>query len=304
MHLHDITKEVAKAKIIHIHGVYSPYTTIAALICWILRKKYIISPHGGLRPAARKKNAQIKKLYDLFIQKHVILNASGLHVFSSRERQQLYQDYKADSGKVFIIPNGVESKNIVERPIYTKKAHQNLAPLDFAYIGRFSEEKNIDTLCRSFNEFRRNYKGAKLTLYGPESNLKEALRKKYNSDNIIFCPPVYGNEKNKCIDSHEVFIVPSLTEGMPITALEIFARGKILIASYECNLQNLSKGSYAIFCNTDKQSIVESLIIVANKSNEELQSVKTNAWELAKNFLTWKTIAIQYKLMYEQVGMI
>ena len=297
-HLIDITTVVKKAEIIHIHGVYSPYLTIVALICMVLKKKYIISPHGGLRPKARETNSKQKNLYDWTVQRHIILNAAGIHSFSRIEAKQICSDYKTKIENNFIIPNGIESARIrnysrVYEDISIQSPH-----VDFAYIGRFSAEKNLEVLCESFCSLRKNCKEAKLTLYGPDNALKTSLERKFRSRNIIFKAAVYGDEKYACIDKHQVFVLPSLNEGMPIAALEIFARGKILIASHECNLEDLGVNVYAFFCGTETLELLQSLIEVTQASGEMLREVRLNAWNLAKNHLTWEMIAKKYRHMY------
>lgn len=131
--------------------------------------------------------------------------------------------------KYSVLPNGID----LEKFNYNKQTRQemrNKLNLEEKYVighaGRFAAVKNHIFLLDIFNEIHKKNKNTVLLLFGI-GELMDSIKKKAKdlgiADSVIF----YGatNEMYKMWQAIDVFIMPSLYEGLPVTGIEAQASG-------------------------------------------------------------------------------
>ncbi len=107
--------------------------------------------------------------------------------------------------------------------------------LTLGFIGRLCPQKNLGTLLSAFASASVGLgKKAKLVVVGdgPERNIltREAVRLGMH-DRIIFAGPISDQRKVELLSGLDIFVLPSIYEGCPITLLEAMASGRAIIAS-------------------------------------------------------------------------
>ena len=116
-----------------------------------------------------------------------------------------------------------ELDNLWLKKDFNKKIHKKICLL---YVGRFRKEKGYTSLINIFKKMNKRLDGYSLYLTLVGSEKKEHFREK----NIKIIKQVNNDEKLKKIyDSHQIFILPSYTEGYPQVILESFSRKKPVI---------------------------------------------------------------------------
>lgn len=134
-----------------------------------------------------------------------------------------------------IIKNGVEldqytfSQEI--RDVYREKLGIKDEFL-VGHIGRFSMQKNHKFLIEIFNEILKQEPNAKLLLIGDgelEESVKEQVKALHLEDHVIF----YGltHHVKEFMQAMDVFLLPSLYEGLPIVGVEAQASGLNMVTS-------------------------------------------------------------------------
>ena len=90
------------------------------------------------------------------------------------------------------------------------------------YVGRIRVEKGIFSLA----ELIKNKRDITLTIIGAEKGRSSGI----NQSNIKILPRIVNKTKFiKCYDDHNVFILPSFTEGHPMVLLEALARRRPVV---------------------------------------------------------------------------
>lgn len=90
------------------------------------------------------------------------------------------------------------------------------------YVGRIRVEKGIFSLA----ELIKNKRDISLTIIGAEKGRLSGI----NQSNIKILPRIVNKTKFiKCYDDHNVFILPSFTEGHPMVLLEALARRRPVV---------------------------------------------------------------------------
>lgn len=104
--------------------------------------------------------------------------------------------------------------------------------LVFGHAGRFVKTKNHEFLIESFNEYHKINPNSKLLLIG-KGELEDLIKSKvleYDlSDDIMFLG--YRNDINCLYQAMDVFLLPSLYEGLGMTLIEAEVSGLTCIAS-------------------------------------------------------------------------
>jgi poly(glycerol-phosphate) alpha-glucosyltransferase len=115
----------------------------------------------------------------------------------------------------------------------------------------------------------------------------------------VFWGPAFGAEKTQLFRSADAFILPSLSEGLPMAVLEAWAHGLPVVITPECNLSEAFMDEAAIRINPDAQSISVGLEELFSMPDSELQAMGARGRQLVEQRFSWKMIAHQMKQVYD-----
>ena len=185
----------------------SPYTFIVSLLLKFLGKKPIVYLRSD---GYEEYKAILGKVGPIIYHFMFIIIASISNLISCRE-----YILKGRKGKV-VYPSQLDS-------IWLKKP-KNVEMKNFKllYVGRIRVEKGIYSLANLI----KNKRDISLTIVGAEKGTSYNL----NQSNIKILPN--ENNKSKLIkyyDDHDIFILPSFTEGHPMVLLEALSRRRPVI---------------------------------------------------------------------------
>jgi len=133
-----------------------------------------------------------------------------------------------NSNRVYVIPNGVSKYN------YLKLKKKPFTKFTLLWVGRFDPVKGLDVLIRAFSHISNRNKSVKLLLVGngPELNHIKALVKSLAlQKQVQFLGKKSGRDLAKVYLSANAFVLPSYSEGHPITLFEAWAAKLPVIAS-------------------------------------------------------------------------
>lgn len=211
--------------VIHLNICHS----VAMIYAYIARKagikKIIIHSHNT---EIGKKARKVKKLAHT-ICKH-LFEKYGTEYLACSNKAAEWLFTKKNLKNVKIIPNGINVDKFLFNKEYRKNIRKNLNIRDnqliIGNIGRLSEQKNQEYLIKIFKEISLSDKNAILLIVG-EGELKEKLKKKIQELNIENNVILYGKTKEpeKLYCAMDVFVLPSLFEGNPVSGIEAQASG-------------------------------------------------------------------------------
>ncbi len=221
-----------------IHSQDTGYSALAAILAGkILRIPVILTSHGIRHKTlesilrSRLKNFLLRIEYGLDMFN--IKNASKVIVVNPAIKQYL----EMKSGRtVEFLPIGIKTSNFRYSAILRDQIRHELGIEDSAcvvgYIGRFSCEKNLDTLVTSFAKALQNIPELMLILVGSgatEEKLKHLIVRLGIERNVLFCGVRY--DINKILAGVDIFVLPSFTEGLSMSLLEAMACERAIICS-------------------------------------------------------------------------
>ncbi len=134
------------------------------------------------------------------------------------------------ASKVAVIPNGVDVKKY--SPGFSKLKAELDAERLFVYQGRISPEKNVESLLKAWKQSRMGPR-AKLLIVGNHGPLAASLIPFYGPEHGILWMGFIADEQERIeiLRGCDVFILPSLVEGLSLSLLEAMACGLACVAT-------------------------------------------------------------------------
>jgi glycosyltransferase involved in cell wall biosynthesis len=164
-------------------------------------------------------------LYRLYAQS---LASFDRVVIFSEQQKALLEHYGVPAGNVTVIPNGVDVDKYAPGPSPFKRELE--AGTLVGYLGRVDPEKNVDILVRAFQEIDVA-EDVKLVVVGSGSD-RRRLERRYRSARVVFTGQVLDeSERIAMLRAMDVFVLPSLVEGLSLSLLEAMACGVAPVAT-------------------------------------------------------------------------
>ena len=130
-------------------------------------------------------------------------------------------------GTLAVIPNGVDPN--IWRPGASQLSERFSGKRVFLYMGRLATEKNVEALLRAWKLVE--LPGCLLVVVG-DGPMRQQLQASHSSNNVIW----WGYEADQeirlaLLQVAEVFMLPSLVEGLSLALLEAMASGTACVAT-------------------------------------------------------------------------
>lgn len=147
----------------------------------------------------------------------------------------LFGDKLYDRNQVRLINNAID----IEKFMYNKEVRNKIRKelklddkLVITHVGRFVEQKNHRVLIDIFNELHKINSQSILLLAG-DGPLLENIKEKVNNLNLSDSVRFLGvrNDINEIMQGTDIFLLPSLYEGLPVVGVEAQASGVLCILS-------------------------------------------------------------------------
>jgi len=169
------------------------------------------------------------------VDRRLLRRVAAVVAVSAATRAAL-RDAGVPADRVHMIENAVDVKAVAAEAAAGREAVRaswSLAPTDLALValGRFSPEKGHATLVEAFHAVARAVPRARLVLVGDgvlEGELRRAAAA-LPADRVVFAG--WRTDPARCLGAADVFVLPSLREGLPLAVLEALAAGVPVCAS-------------------------------------------------------------------------
>lgn len=191
-------------------------------------------------------NSKLKYLLNEIARKNITKYATHFYACSELAGRWLYGEKCYKSGKVKIIKNAIDVKKYLFNSQLRENIRSDLSlngKFVVGNIGRFDYQKNHNFLIDIFSEVYRKNKNSILLLVGIghlEKEIKLKVKELGLDDAVIFMGS--KDNVNEILNVFDVFVLPSLFEGFPVTMVEVQANSiKSIISdtiTKETNLTN------------------------------------------------------------------
>ena len=300
----------ANLDILSTHGLWKYCSVASERWQRQTRRPYIVHPHGMLEPWALQNARWKKRIAALLYEDRHLHGAACVRALCDAEAHSI-RAYGVRNA-ICVIPNAIDLPDLAESsalkahtPPSGELAHGRKMLL---YLGRLHPKKNVANLIRAwkhaFDSLPRTRKDWVLAIAGWDQAGHELELKKLTSDyrltaGVRFSGPLFGEEKDATYRGCDAFILPSLSEGLPMTVLEAWAYSKPVLMTPECNLPEGFAAGAAIQIGTTPLEIAVGLKKLTEMSDSDRTVMGGRGHALVATKFSWPRIGQQMRSVYE-----
>lgn len=219
-------------KIIHSHiNTLSVFSLFAAKCAGVPIR--IAHSHSTTNKKERKKNL-IKKI----LKPSSKVFATNYICCSEFAGRWLFGNRAYNKGNIYLLNNAIDLDKFKYSELLRKEKRKELnikdSTLVIGHIGRFVVQKNHEFLIDIFNEIHKKNNDSVLLLAGKGPLVEQIKNKVKNlklNDNVKFLGQ--RADANELYQAFDVFLLPSLYEGLPVVGVEAQASGLLCYLSDE-----------------------------------------------------------------------
>jgi glycosyltransferase involved in cell wall biosynthesis len=190
---------------------------------------------AGRAPQFMLKNRLWQYAYYMPLYAFAIVTADHSVVINQETWTVLQLKYRRDIDRVWYVPNGVEPQFF--RP---RAARQSDDPR-LLFVGSWLEHKGIHYLREGFEALASKNPRVRLTIAGCAGDA-DAIKQSFSPsvrDRLQVRPFVSRAEMPEVYAGHDLFVFPSLFEGLPIVLLEAMAAGLAVVTTETCGMKDV-----------------------------------------------------------------
>ncbi|MGE5213637.1 MAG: glycosyltransferase [Nitrospirota bacterium] len=288
----------ADLDILSVHGLWK-YCSVASHR-WHRRtgRPYVVHPHGMLEPWALGNASWKKRIAAALYENQHLHGAACLRALSEAEARSI-RNYGLHN-PICVIPNGIDLPDL--RDIKPKDQSNNRKTL--LYLGRLHPKKNISNLIRGWKETSNSEHADRwvLAIAGwDQGGYERELKHLATGTSVVFVGPQFGAEKTERYRTCDAFILPSLSEGLPMAVLEAWAHAKPVMMTPECNLPEGFEVNAALRVGTTSEEIAAGLKQLLEMSDDDRAAMGSRGRTLVAAKFSWPRIGEQMRAVYEWV---
>ena len=148
--------------------------------------------------------------------------------------------YHRDPGRIWYVPNATEDR------FFSSRDFTDRPEVSLLYVGTWLDRKGVYYLADAFSQVVKKMPAIRLTVAGCTATPDEV--KKYFAtevrNRISVIPFITREDIHAVYASHDVFVFPSLVEGMPLTLLEAMATGMPVITTNTCGMADIVEDGF------------------------------------------------------------
>ena len=284
--------------IIHSHGLWMYQSLLCSRYCSRHTVPYVISPHGMLDPWALSNSYWKKKIAKFLYENRNLRGASCLHALNQAEAKSM-RIYGLKN-PICQIPNGVDIPLCKEsaRPPWERVVENGKKILLF--LGRIHPKKGLVPLISGWKLLLRSHPalGSKWSLvvvgWGQNSHemeLKKMCKSLGIENDIHFLGPLFAEQKTAAYQNADAFILPSFSEGLPMTILEAWSHKLAVLMTPACNLPAGFEQQGAIEIQPNAEDISRGLHNLFSLDDEERLLVGEKGFAIVQSSFTWDIVA-------------
>lgn len=226
--LHKFFREHREFRVIHGH------MTNTASIYMPIAKKYGVTCRIAHSHSSKSKAGLLGKVTDL-LQRPIRKYATDWFACSAAAAKWFYPESALAEGRVKLIANAVDAAKFRFDPALRRQVRQELELGDQLVIGcvaRFRPEKNQAFLVQVLSQLLSTGTNAALLFAGDgpcEEETRQLAQKLGVEDNVRFLG--MRGDVPRLMQAMDVFVLPSLWEGLPVVGIEAQASGLPCVVS-------------------------------------------------------------------------
>ena len=285
-----LNKEAKDADIIHVHDLFYLSAFAGAVASHLNKKPLILMEHVELVKTNRWIVNFIQEVVYLTYGRYIINHSNKILVCNEKVK-----NWFEDKEKVTMIFNGVDTNlfkpTTKENKIKLRRKYS--LPIDkkiILFAGRFVEKKGFDKV---FESRSKEY----LTLFVGNGIVPEYMRK---DKDVKFLDALPQEKLSEIYQLSDVFVLPSVNEGFPLTILEAMASGLPIITTDHEGYQDYLDKRYVELIQPTSKELKKSIDKVLKNKTLYKKMISYSRKEAVNKFGWDKNIKKLLKIYKEE----
>ncbi len=260
-------------------------------------KRVIVNPHGLEPYQSLSTRDYVSGAPFRLIFNHLFNNAAKIVSLGGRLTAILQN--KATTEKVTVLPNAVNVPGITPRNF-----NETPEPLKFLFVGRFAMNKGINILAQAVKELNDEGYADKFifNLVG-KGPLFETYKLQYAFSNLNFLGFADDDKLNELYRTNDVFVLPTLFEGMPTVVLEAMANGMpVIVTDVGATREMVDETNGYIIEKNDIASLKNAIVNYSKLLPVNKKSMSEASYSRVNNKFTWKIVAAKHADLFKSLS--
>jgi len=290
---------VRASDILHGHGLYVGPNWIFGHEARRQRKALVYHVHGMFEPYILGRSRWKKRLVHWLFENANFRTVRLWRALTSKEADQIRAC--GIRAPIVVVPNGINLADYDPGMSRSGSIETPLIPnfkktaLRLLFLGRIHTKKGLNSLLRVWAQLTENFPNWHLVIAGPgEQNHAASLHRQAASlgieDRLRFTGPVTGQTKLDLLYSADLFVLPSLSEGFPMSLLEAMACQLPVVATQACNIPDIAVSGAGWECDTTPESLGSALRAALLASVPERKERGQRGRDLVQRQYNWSKI--------------
>lgn len=258
----------------------------------IFKKPYVVYGHGS--------DVYLPWRFKKPISKLVLKNADAVIALTEDMKKAIKKIYNRD---VLVIPNGIDLEKFedLSRVTFRKRWKIEDEEKILTFVGTLRPIKGVEYLIRAMKIIRQKNADARLMLVGngeEREKLEKLVKELILEEYVRFIGKVQNEEVPEYMAASDIFILPSLSEGFPVTVLEAMASGLPIIVTRVRGLQEIIKdGENGFLVEPKNPEQIAEKVLMLLEDDELRERISKNNKEQAEGY-SWESVVARLEKVY------
>lgn len=295
--------------LLHVAGLWMYPSIVAARWGARTRRPCVVTPHGMLDPWALRHSSWKKRIAGWLYEQRHLRSAACLRALCKEEAHD-FRDFNLRN-PVCIVPNGVDLPDETSPSLAaTWGGRVEPGRKVLLYLGRIHSKKGLMPLLDAWASLSRKQFTPlaewSLVIAGWDQAGHEAELRRHAAGlgidrSVAFAGPQFNAARLAAYSHASAFVLPSLSEGVPMTVLEAWSHRLPVLMTPACHLpEGLAVGA-AIQSAPDAASLEQGLSELLSLSERELGQMGARGRTLVEARYTWSRVACQMRSVYDWI---
>lgn len=295
----------ARLDALHVHGLWTSQSWRALRWARESARPYVVSPHGMLDAWALRRSGAAKRLACWLFETRHLKRAACLHSLCAAESAAIRAyGYR---GAICEIPPAVEPASDGSAPATAPWRPVEAGRSVLLYLGRLHPKKGLPALVAGWAEARRQSRPLTEAWHlvlagwdegGHAAELASLARASGVADSMSLVGPVLGADRSASYRAARAFVLPSLSEGLPLVVLEAWAHGLPVLMTEACHLPEGFDARAALRFPPEPGGIARGLLGLLALSDGERAAMGEHGRKLVERRFSWSAVAPRFVAVY------
>lgn len=301
----------SRADILQVAGLWTYSSMLGLNWSRRTRKPRLVTPHGMLDPWALRQSAWKKRIAARLFEEAHLREATVVRALCPSEKESFQA--LGLRNPVCVIPNGVtlpESAGGVPGPAPCENAMFGSRQV-LLYLGRIHPKKGLDLFLSAMARLKREHPllltnwAVVIAGWGSradEEQLRSQIGQLELDDDVRFVGSLFGAGKQAAFRNAAAFILPSLSEGLPMAVLEAWSYSLPVLMTEACHLTDGFMAGAACRITADIDRLAGELADFFRLDDERRVAMGRAGRSLVEEQYTWSHVARQMHAVYARLA--